>query len=233
MITVAIVDDSVVEAAQLRSYLDKYSTETGECINVKEFRNGFKFVDNYKAVYDVVFLDVDMSDLDGVATAHRLRQYDENVYIIFVTNFAKYAIQGYSVNALDYFLKPVHYEDLRLRMDAVRRNKSMNDYMVAISYNDGIKRLTAREIIYIESRGHDITLHTENGDYLYHGVTMKSLEKELIDHGFFRCNTSYIVNLSYVDGVSGNFVRVADSQLLISRARKKEFLQAVPKRFGG
>ena len=66
-------------------------------------------LENYRPVYDIVFLDVEMKHLDGMETARRIRALDADVVLIFITNMAQYAIKGYAVGALDYVLKPVPY----------------------------------------------------------------------------------------------------------------------------
>ncbi len=111
MITVAIVDDNKSETEALTSFLKQYGDECGEKLEITAFKSGFDFLDGYKAVYDVVFMDIEMPEMDGMSAARRLRQFDGDIAIIFVTNIAKYAIAGYEVGALDYFLKPPRSEE--------------------------------------------------------------------------------------------------------------------------
>lgn len=233
MISVAIVEDNFTEAENLYSLLKRYGEETGTEIDVARFDNGFDFLDGYKAVYDVVFLDIEMPQMDGMTVARKLRGFDNDVFIIFVTNMAKYAIQGYEVNALDYFLKPARYHDIEMRMETVRRQKTLSDFSIVIPFRGGMKKLSVNEIVYVESRAHDITFHTETEDFVNRGSTLKQYEKDLTDHGFFRCNTCYIVNMRYCTAVNDYMVRCGNEELQISRARKKEFMRAILKSIGG
>lgn len=233
MISVAIVEDNLTESDNLRSCLMRYGEEVGVEVKVALFSRGFDFLDGYKAIYDVVFLDIEMPDLDGMTVAKKLRTFDDSVFIIFVTKIAKYAIRGYEVDALDYFLKPARYHDIKMRMEFVHRNKKALEYSLAIPFQGGMRRLSVSEIIYVESEGHNITFHTENGNYIYKGTTLKQLEDDLIAHGFFRCNSCYIVNLQYCTSVIEFRVMVGKEELQISRSRKKEFMQALLKSIGG
>ena len=106
LISVAIVEDNSTESENLYSLLKLYGDDVGVEIKITKFDNGFKFLDGYKAVYDVVFLDIEMPDMDGMTVARKLREFDRSIFVVFVTNIAKYAIHGYEVDALDYFLKP-------------------------------------------------------------------------------------------------------------------------------
>lgn len=113
LFSIAIVEDNDMEAQVLKEYLQRYASEMDSTIEIVRFNSGFKFLDGYKAKYDAVFMDIEMPDMDGMTAARKLRTYDKNIAIIFVTNMAKYAINGYEVDALDYFLKPVHYSDIK------------------------------------------------------------------------------------------------------------------------
>lgn len=224
MICVAIIEDQEQDAGILRRCLEKYGAEIGEQFKISCFSSGLKFLENYQARFDLVFMDVEMPDLDGMTTARRLRDMDQQVRLIFVTNMAKYAVQGYSVGAMDYILKPVRYSDIKMRMERIRGALRMREQKIVLPGQSGVKILSVQDIVYIESVSHQITFHTVSGDH----VTRKSMtewEQELEDKGFARCNTSYIVNLRHVQEVCGNDVIVAGKTLPISRVRKQEFIK--------
>lgn len=227
MISVAIVEDNPTESENLCSLLKQYGDDASIEIKITKFDNGFKFLDGYKAVYDVVFLDIEMPEMDGMTVARKLRSFDRSIFIVFVTNMARYAIQGYEVDALDYFLKPARYHDIKMRMETVRKQKSVFDFSILIPFQGGMKKLNVNEILYVESRAHDITFHTESENFVNRGATLKQYEKDLTEHGFFRCNSCYIVNLKYCSAVNENAVRCGKEWLQISRARKKEFMLAM------
>ena len=223
----AIVEDDKKAAEQMAEHLRRYAEETGESIVSSTFDTALSFLDGYPAIYDVVFMDIELPDLNGIEAARRLRELDGDVFLIFVTNMAKYAINGYEVNALDYFLKPVFYSDLKMRMERIRQAKSRDAYSFALPVQGGAHRFSADKVVYIESSGHNLTFHTVEGDYTMRGPSMRELEKQLNAHGFARCNTCYIVNLRYCKAVDGFLANVNGEELQISRSRKKEFMSAL------
>lgn len=223
----AIVEDNKTAAEQMAAHLRRYAEETGEPIVTSTFYTALSFLDGYPAIYDVVFMDIELPDLNGIEAARRLREMDSNVFLIFVTNMAKYAINGYEVNALDYFLKPVFYSDLKMRMERIRNARSRDGYSFTLPVQGGAYRFSADQVVYIESSGHTLTFHTVEGIYTMRGPSMRELETQLSAHGFARCNTCYIVNLRYCKSVDGTTVNVNGEELQISRSRKKQFMSAL------
>ena len=114
---VAIIEDSPADLHLMQAALDRYASEKKLCILQETFDNAVSFLERYRAVYDVVFMDIRLPMLDGMAAARKLRDIDRTVPLIFITDMQQYAIQGYRVGAIDYFLKPINYYDLKMRMD--------------------------------------------------------------------------------------------------------------------
>ena len=102
MIRIALVEDEAAVRAQLQGYVQRHTRQYGTEFAVTEFADGMELLDDYRPVYDILFLDVEMKHLDGMETARRVRELDKDVIIVFITNMAQYAIGGYAVGALDY-----------------------------------------------------------------------------------------------------------------------------------
>ena len=222
---VAIVDDDEGAVESIRQCLDSYEKEFGVSFISDVFRDGASFLSCYKPNYDIVFMDIDMPKLNGLVAAKSLRTMDENVALVFITNLAKYAIKGYEVDAKDYILKPLNYAAFKIKMKRILSGiKKSDDKNILISVNGNIVKINERSIYYVEISNHSIIYHTQSGDYTTYG-TMKQVEKTLSSKLFFRCNSGYLVNLDHISGVNGNEVIVGDAALLISRARRKEFLE--------
>ncbi len=235
MLKVVIIEDSRDDADRLRAYMKRFSGETGEEVSCRVFKTADEFLLAYTSagLADVILMDIEMPGTDGMSAAQHVRDIDPDVFIIFITNLARYAVQGYKVNALDYFLKPVEYQDLRMRMMRVmdyRNNGPRKGKMLRISSVDGVKIVAVSDILYIESNNHVITYHTVAGKINSREKTMKKLESELADYGFLRCNVCYIVNPERCKYVDGDKVIVGNEALEISRSRRSEFIEAFSKR---
>ena len=232
MIKVAIVEDEHSYAMQLQEYLHKYEGENGEVFEISLFSDGDQIVNKYKPVYDIILMDVEMKFMDGMSAAEEIRKVDTEVVIMFITNMPQYAIRGYAVDALDYVLKPVSYFAFSQRLNrAIERMKKRINKTISIAIKGGIVRVDVANITYIESQGHTLIFHTVGSDYETTG-TMKEFEQELTGINFYRGNKGYLINLAHVEGIRDGCAVVRGQSLPLSRARKKEFLEALTQYWG-
>ena len=109
MIHLAIVEDEQLYIDQLTEYIHRYEAEKKQKFKISVFSDGAEIVEDYKGVYDIIFLDIQMKFMNGMDAAEKIRELDPNVVIIFITNMTQYAVRGYEVDALDYIVKPVEY----------------------------------------------------------------------------------------------------------------------------
>ena len=233
MIKVAIVEDDKQAAARLSEYLGAFSQNTGVSFDTSVFGDAISFLTGYKAVYDIVFMDIELPHLDGMTAAAKLRQLDKKILLLFVTNMAQFAVKGYEVDALDYLVKPVGYSNFEMKMKkAVALVRSASEVIV-ISKSGGMFRLFAREVRYIESSGHKIVYHTDTGEVAGGNESLSELEEKLAPCGFLRCNNCYLVNFRHIRSVQGYVVTVTGGEeLQISRPRKKAFMTGLADRIG-
>lgn len=227
MLRIAVVEDDKTYAVQLKEYLVRYGTEKNQKISVALFPDGEDIVTDYSAEFDIILMDVEMTFMDGMTTAERIREKDNEVVIIFITNMPQYAIQGYKVDALDYVLKPISYFAFSQRIDrALTRVKKKEATYITVAQKGGKKKLNVDKICYVEVRDHDLIYHSTKGDIVTKS-SMKEAEDTLGGTKFFRCNRCYLVNLEYVEDFRGNDVTVASDVIQVSRARKKAFMDAL------
>ena len=233
MIRVLIAEDDPQCARQLRQFLDSYSQETGRTFRITHYDNGEDLVERYQPEFDLLLLDVDMPFMDGMTAAGHIRRLDPEVVIVFVTNLAQNAIQGYSVNALDYILKPLNYFSFSQRLTrALRYVKKREDAYITVAVKGGALKLEVGNIHYIERLGRQLMFHTHDGIHAS-SATLQQMEDALSGKGFARCNKGYLVNLAHVSGVRDGCAVVQGDKLLISRGRRGPFLDALADYVGG
>lgn len=232
MIRIAVVEDERSYVEQITDYLRRYEREEKEELKVTVYRDGDGITAEYKAQFDIIFMDIQMKFVDGMTAAEEIRRSDSEVVIIFITNMTQYAIRGYEVDAMDYVLKPVTYFAFsqKLKKAIARiRNRKMTPVMLQI--RGGMARVNAEDIYYVESEGHNLIYHTAGGVYTVSG-TIKSAEEALDGKGFCRGNKCYLINLAHVDAIKDKCAVVKGENLQLSRPRLNSFMQALTKYWG-
>ncbi len=233
MFTVAIVEDEVDAARRLEACLARYSQDhPGVRFDVTVFSEPTGFLDAYRPVWDIVFMDIEMPNMDGMSAARRLRVLDEQVILIFVTNMAQFAAKGYEVDALDYVIKPFSYNDFERKLRRAVAIRGEESASVMIMQRARTQRVLLRDIEYIEVKNHNLLYHTERG-ILTGAGTLQDVEDKLRDRGFLRCNKAFVVNGRHVVSVKGNELTLSGGEnVTIGRAYKKTFMEALAASMG-
>ncbi len=227
MIQIAIVEDDKNYANSLKKYILRFEQEQNTRFSIEWFEDGEDIAIEYKGHYDIILMDIEMQFMDGMSAAKKIREVDEEVIIMFITNSPQYAMQGYAVDALDYILKPINYFAFSERLTrAISRIKNHEETYITLNYRGGVQKIKVSDLYYVEIQDHDLIYHTKDGNLVIRG-TMREAEEALREESFFRCNKAFLVNLYYVDGFEEGDALVAGERLLVSRSKKKEFLDAL------
>ncbi len=232
-VRIAIVEDDLESMEILEKYLRRYEKENNVIIDIVKYQDGDEIVTYYDSKFDIILLDIEMKRLDGMSTAKIIREFDKEVIIIFITNMPQYAIKGYEVKALSFLLKPLPYFAFSQEIsDSITKISKYVDKSLLLTTKEGVVRVNIHDIYYVETMKHYLIVHEKNGDHTVK-MPLKMIEEELADGSFFRCNNCFLVNLDEVKSVKDDFVIVNDTELKISRPRKKDFLEALATHFGG
>lgn len=234
MYRIAVVEDEQQYRDEVCQYIEQYATEHQLKFDVTTYMDGQEIVDDVQKHYDIIFFDIEMTQLNGMDAAKVIRERDVNVVMVFITNMAQYAIEGYEVGALDFVLKPIDYYGFSFRLARAlgRVQKKQGNLEFAINTPGGIKKLNSNDIYYIEIENRFLVYHTAEGDFSQRG-TLQSAEEMFQNYHFVKCNHWYLVNLKYVTEIEENIVHVAGSRLEISRRNRAHFLKEVTEYIGG
>ena len=182
----------------------KYMDENGCPCEIDEFESGNEFINLgiNMTKYDIVFLDINMDEIDGIETAQEIRKVSNDIFIVFVTAFISYAVEGYSVNAIRYILKNnENFAELIFEcIDAISKKMNYSVKKKEFKFNEGVKNISLELLLYIESKLHKLNFHIMEdklNTYSLYGK-LDEFEKELEDKAFLRIHQSYLINMKHI-----------------------------------
>jgi len=230
MINVVICDDEQSEINYLTGLVQKWAAMKEVAVRISDFSSAESFLFAYeddKAV-DILLLDIQMGEIDGVALAKEVRAENKEVQIIFVTGYMEYISDGYDVEALHYLLKPVTEEKLSEILDRALDKLARNERALHISFGGESVRIPMYEIRFLEVRHNYVTIFA-NEEYMVK-KTLGEIEKELDDR-FFRTGRSFIINLKYIRKTTKTDVHLSDGRIIpLSRGLYNDINRAMIER---
>lgn len=227
MLSIAVCDDEIIAcsniAATIRDILEQLKTP---CL-IRQFNSGQELLQAPEK-FDMIFLDIIMRGLDGMATAQLLRSKSPDTILIFISSSRDYVFDAYDVEAFQYLLKPIDVGKLRHVLEKVvcKTATHSSEYMM-ISIERQKKKMFLDDICYFEIRGRKIDIH-KTDDILTYYEQIGILEKNLQGKGFFRCHKSYLINLKHVDTYNRQEVTLDNGEkIMIAKRRYDDFIREI------
>ena len=229
MLRCIIIDDEPIARKGLREYIQEVDFMQLE----GEFDNPLKASEILLAgTIDLVFLDIQMPRMTGLDF---LKTLNKPVMVIFTTAYPQFAVEGFELNALDYLVKPFSFDRF---WKAVLKAKAQSAGMAGQSSKSGsaeyffiktdnkLIKINYDDILFIEAMQNYVSVHTREKKFITY-LTFKAVEDHLPVAGFLKIHKSYIVSISKIDSIEGNFVRIGTHELPISRSSKEEVLEKI------
>lgn len=231
MLNIAICDDEIKQRFLLKSTIEIELKAEDTKYNIFQFPSGEKLLNNLycdKNSLDIIFLDVEMNELNGIETAKKIRELNENVVIIFITGFSDYVFDGYEVKALNYIVKPYKPEKIATVLkDAIKQIYGLEEKYFVIKSEGSLFKVLITDILYFRSDRRKISVVTKYKNYEFYGK-ISNIEDQF-GKEFIRTHQRYLVNLNQIAAVQDNFVIINNENLPISRQRHKDVMMAFAK----
>lgn len=222
MLRIGICDDESGARDALRHALERLLRNLDGQI-FYEFSSGegvAQWVSKHRGEIDLLFLDVELKGISGIEAAHQIRQQDSGLMIVFVTGYADFVFDGYTVQAMDYLIKPVKEEKLgQVIRRAQELLESQRPQTFTVHNADGLYRIAIRDILYFYSDRRLVKLVTKGREYTFYGK-LDEVEQQL-QTGFVRIHQRYLIRAEAVQQVEKSTVTVGHASLPISRALRQ------------
>lgn len=237
VIRIGIVDDEREARERLRQEIARFEAEEHTQFDVLEFDSAASFLSEGGQSCDILFLDIDLPRMTGMELAEKIRETDSEVILIFCTNLQQFALNGYSVSALGFIVKPVEWYSFHLFLSRAvkvleaRESLLENGEARRILVKDGAvsRFLSVSDVRYVEVRRHYLHYYIQEemgqGSMIRTRGSMQDAADQLSQYGFARCNVSFLVNMNSITAVSNMSVYIGQTVLPIGRTYKDSFMR--------
>ncbi len=223
---IAVVDDEEAIREQINNFIKKRNPD----FNISGFATGEELLAAEKD-FDMIFLDIQMEGMSGIEVARTFRQSGVDVVLIFITGIKEYVFEAFDMSAFHYLLKPIEeqkfLEVLSRAAEEVRKRKGQKERQIFIRAKNQGYTLSLNNILYIESRGKKVEIHTSDiEDVIASYITMDELERQLRD-SFYRCHRGYLVNMAHIARYDSDSIFLSNGEkVYLTRKKHNEFVKA-------
>ena len=228
MIKFAICDDEPYMIQEISNHLSQYMSKMKiTSYRINSFPNGHSLLDSDHD-FDVIFLDIQMEQPNGMETAKILRQRRNHSLLVFVTVLKEYVFHAFEVEAYDYLIKPLDSDHFKRTMDrAIKSLEQRTAKNIIVQRGTSCVVVPLDQIVYCEVQGRKVYIHQSDGMIIDYYDKLEDLEQRM-DGRFFRCHRSYLVNLDFIRGCNaGQVVLSQDGKIPVSRLRERDLTQAL------
>ena len=209
----AVCDDSAADRKYLSDLVRQWARSAGHTVTIAEFPSAESFLFHYaeEKDYDILLLDIEMGNMDGITMARRLRRENDTVQIVFITGYSDYIAEGYEVDALHYLMKPTGRDKLFSVLDRAAEKLKKKKKVLTLETGGETIRIPVYQIRYADVQGNYVTIHASVD------VTVKMTLRELaseLDDRFYRAGRSLIINLTRISRVTKTEIRLNDGTAL-------------------
>ncbi len=226
----AVCDDEQSYSDYVADLAGRWAELAGTQVEVERFPSAEAFLFRYeeRKDFDVLLLDIEMTGMDGVELAKRVRQESEDVQIVFITGYTDYIAEGYEVSALHYLTKPVNEEKLFQVLTKAVGRLARNERALTLELPGETVRIVLSRVRYMDVLHNYVTVHADR-DYTVKRP-LGELEKEL-DGRFFRVGRSCVLNLAYVQRVTRTEVELTSGErIALPRGQYEKLNRAIVQR---
>ena len=207
---IAICDDKQEDREYVQQLTARWAQQRGNQVEMTEFCSAEQFLFSCpQPDFDLLLLDIEMGEMDGVSLAKQVRRTNELMQIVFITGYSDYITEGYEVAALHYLMKPVKEEKLFAVLDRVMERLHKNTKVLTLETSEEMVRVPLYQVSALEVQRNYVTVHARQ-DY----TVKKSLSElmEQLDERFFRVGRSAVVNLNDISRVTRSDIYLTDGR---------------------
>ena len=231
MLQIAVCDDNIDELSNMVQLINLYRISKNFNCDYAVFLNGFDLISVLEKGkrFDIYCLDIIMPNFTGIEVAKEIRVFDKTAPILFFTSSPEFALESYSVKAINYVLKPISKEKLFFTFDEILEQikAEKNEDVIIVKSNEGIQKIIISNLVFAEVIGRNVLYHLRSGKVIECTEAFSSVCDNLLKYGYFiKTHRSYIVNMQYVDTIENHQIALQTlSTVPLAQGKAREIKQ--------
>lgn len=230
MLRIAICDDDLSFTGNLETLIIKESRSIGIRVDTDVFCDGETLLNSIRAGerYELIFMDIEMAQVDGISAAREIRETDGSVLFIYISGYDQYLKELFEVEPFRFLSKPLNQEKFCQYFKEACHRIGETEAFYQFTFNKEIRKVSLKDVVYFESRNRIIHIYLRDGSMTYFYGKLNAVEKELSDSRryFLRIHQSFLVNYDYITKMNYFNITIslngAEILLKISEDRQKE-----------
>ncbi len=241
MLRIAICDDDSKFIRKLETLVLQESQKLGIRADTDVFSDGKTLLKSFQNGdhYELIFIDIEMEQVDGITAARRIREIDRTVLLVYVSGYDKYLKELFEVEPFRFLSKPLNHAQFDRYFKEACKRINETEVFYQFTFNKEIRKRSVKDIVYFESNNRIVYIHLKDGTNEYFYGKLNNVEKELAASRqyFLRIHQSFLVNYDYI--IKMNFFNITINyarkkmELKISEDRQKEVRRQLCKIAGG
>ena len=230
MLRIAICDDDSKFTRKLETLVLQESQKLGIRADTDVFSDGKTLLKSFQNGdhYELIFIDIEMEQVDGITAARRIREIDHTVLLVYVSGYDKYLKELFEVEPFRFLSKPLNHAQFDRYFKEACKRINETEVFYQFTFNKEIRKISVKDIVYFESNNRIVYIHLKDGTNEYFYGKLNNVEKELAASRkyFLRIHQSFLVNYDYI--IKMNFFNITINyaskkmELKISEDRQKE-----------
>lgn len=230
MLRLAVCDDNADEMSDMLHFINQYRTVKNFNCNYAAFSNGMDLVSALEKGkrFDIYCMDIILPGFTGIETAKEIRRFDKTAPIIFFSSSPEFALESYSVKAVNYVLKPLTKEKLFAALDeVVDQINDKKEEAIIVKSKDGIQRILISNLVFAKVIGRHVFYHLRSGKVIECSDSFSCVSENLLKHrSFVKPHRAFIVNMQYIDKIQNNNITLQTlSTIPIAQGKARKIKQ--------
>lgn len=216
MIKIAVCDDDQHFLGTVVTYLTQLKNKYQYELQIEEYSSGEELIQDIDKGhrFDLAYMDIEMKKMDGMDTASYIRERDEKMILVYISSHEEYMRKLFETEPFRFLSKPVSLEDFeKVFLKAVQKINNQKQQCYYFQSGKNMMKILVRDILYFESAGRKVIVHTKNHEYEYYDK-LSEVEKKVSSLRFVRIHKAYLVNMDNIEAFQYERVALVDGTIL-------------------